>query len=275
MTDAAVDVTHLSVAFGTRRVLDDVSFTVPPGRIVGVIGPNGAGKSTLFRAMLGLLPHSGDVRTDGSPAYVPQGSHAALDFPATAFDVALMGRYGTSPWWRPLGRSARDGAMEALDAVGMADHARCAFGELSGGQRQRVILARALARGGRVMLLDEPLTGVDSASGQIIQETLNGLRADGVTLLVATHDLHDASRSCDLLLFLNGAVTAFGPPGETFTAETLARTYRGSLLVIEGADGSSMRVFDEGHHHDHDHGGHHDHDHDHDHPAIHDRPGER
>ncbi len=264
MSDAAVEVTGLSVAFGQRRAIDDVTFAAPAGCIVGVIGPNGAGKSTLFRAILGLLPHTGTARLQGAPAYVPQGDRAALDFPATAFDVALMGRYSATPWWRPLGRRERGIAHRALDELGMGAHADCVFGELSGGQRQRVVLARALAHGGRVMLLDEPLTGVDAASARIIQDALNRLRDGGVTLLVATHDLNDAARTCDRLLFLNRRLIAYGPPGETFTAETLTRTYEGTLLVLDPSDGRPVGVLDEGAHHDHDHA------HDHDHPPHHD-----
>jgi manganese/zinc/iron transport system ATP- binding protein len=251
-----LEVTNVSVAYGANRVLDDVSFGAPAGCIVGVIGPNGAGKSTLFRAMLGLLPHTGTVRIDGTPAYVPQGDRTAADFPATALDVAVMGTYGTRPWWRPLGRAARDAARQALDDVGMGEHRNCTFGELSGGQRQRVIMARALAHGGKVMLLDEPMTGVDATSGRIMQESMSRLRDRGATLLVATHDLNDAASTCDLLLFLNHAVVAFGPPDATYTAETLRRTYDG-ILVVSEASGGTIRVLDEGAHHDHAHGGDH------------------
>jgi ABC-type Mn2+/Zn2+ transport system ATPase subunit len=262
-----VRVECLTVVYGSRRALEEVTFTVPAGCIVGVIGPNGAGKSTLFRAMLGLLPHAGTARLDGVPAYVPQGDRAALDFPATALDVTLMGRYASTPWWRPLGRRQRAVAEAALDEVGMAPHAGCVFGELSGGQRQRVILARALAHGGRVMLLDEPLTGVDAASASVIQATMSRLRDEGVALLVATHDLNDAARTCDRLLFLNRRVMAYGTPAETFTADTLTRTYEGTLLVLDPTDGTPIGVLDEGAHHDHDHS------HDRDHPSGHRHDG--
>jgi ABC-type Mn2+/Zn2+ transport system ATPase subunit len=199
---------------------------------------------------------------------VPQGDRASLDFPATALDVALMGRYPAASWWRPLGRREREAARAALGRVGMADHAGCAYGELSGGQRQRVILARALAHGGRILLLDEPLTGVDSASAAVIQDVMAALRDDGHTLLVATHDISDAARTCDRLLFLNRRVIADGPPAETFTAETLRRAYEGMLMTLEGPDGQTIGLLDDGSHHDHDHG------HDREHPAghAHDHP---
>ncbi len=262
MSRPPLQVTHLSVAFGGKRALDDITFAAPAGCIIGVIGPNGAGKSTLFRAMLGLLPHSGAVHIAGTPAYVPQGDATSADFPATALDVALMGRYSATPWWRPLGRAARTAAEQALDEVGMSEHRNCTFGELSGGQRQRVIMARALAHGGRVMLLDEPLTGVDATSGRILQESMARLRDRGATLLVATHDLNDAAAACDRLLFLNRRVIAYGPPDQTYTAETLGRTYQG-ILVVSDATGGTIRVLDEGAHHDHGHDHEHSHDHDH------------
>ena len=253
----------VSVAFGSRRALDKVSFTAPSGCIVGVIGPNGAGKSTLFRAILGLVPHSGRIAVQGHPAYVPQGDRTALDFPATARDVTLMGRYHARPWWRPLSRDDRAAADAALDELGMTEHRTCVFGELSGGQRQRVILARALAHGGDVVLLDEPMTGVDTTSATIIDDAIRRLRDAGRTLLVATHDLNDAADTCDRLLFLNRRVVAYGTPDATFTQTTLAQTYTDILIVGEpGADGR-IRVLDEGAHHDHDHG------HDHDHPTDH------
>lgn len=269
---APLDVEHLDVAFGTRRALQDVTFAAPAGCIVGVIGPNGAGKSTLFRAILGLVPHSGAVTLAGSPAYVPQGDRAALDFPATALDVALMGRYRATPWWRPLGRTHKTAAMAALEGVGMAEHATCAYGELSGGQRQRVILARALAHGGRVMLLDEPMSAVDTTSATIIMDTIRRLRDAGGTLLMATHDLNEAASTCDRLMFLNRRIVAYGTPSETFTAETLTRTYEGtSLMVLDPAEGRPISVLDDGAHHDHDH----DHDHGPEHPPHHDHPAHR
>lgn len=256
-------VERLCVTLGRRSVLDDVTFAVPAGCVVGVIGPNGAGKSTLFRAILGIVPAaSGTTRVEGHPAYVPQGERARLDFPASALDVTLMGGYRTTPWWRPLGQSLRRRGREALAEVGMAEHAACAFGELSGGQRQRVVLARALTHGGRVMFLDEPLTGVDAASATAIAATIRRLRDGGGTILVATHDLNEAARTCDLLLFLNRRVVAYGRPDETFTADTLERTYEGALMVVDGDGGARLRVLDDGSHHDHDHTAPHEHEHD-------------
>ena len=251
----ALAVRGLGVAYGRRAALEDVSFEVPPGHVVGVIGPNGAGKSTLFKAILGVLRHSGSVSVAGGrPAYVPQGDDARLDLPVTALDVALMGRAPATPWWRPLGRADREAARRALADVGLDDLAGRQVGELSGGQRQRAFLARALAQGGGLMLLDEPLTGVDATSQEAILGVLGRLRDTGRAILMATHDLAQAARTCDLLLFLNRRVVAFGPPGEAFTREVLAGTYGGDLLVVDAPGGRAL-VLDDGSHHGHGHGG--------------------
>jgi ABC-type Mn2+/Zn2+ transport system ATPase subunit len=255
MSDAPVAVEELSVSFGARQALRSVTFDVPPGTVVGVIGPNGAGKSTLFRALLGVVRHTGRVRVAGRPAYVPQGDRARHDFPATALDVVLMGLAQELPWWRPMGRPQRDAARSALAQTGIADLAERPFGELSGGQRQRVVLARALVRPSRVMLLDEPLTGVDPASADAILATIAARRADGAAILMATHDLSEAARTCDRLLLLNGRVVAYGPAERTLTPAALAGTY-GSELMVVGQGESALAVLDEGSHHaGHDHGG--------------------
>jgi ABC-type Mn2+/Zn2+ transport system ATPase subunit len=231
-----------------------VTFDAPAGTLIGVIGPNGAGKSTLFRAIVGALAYTGQITTTSAPAYVPQGDGALRDFPATALDVALMGRYGDTPWWRRMSRDDKRIAAGALEATGMSDHAGCPFGELSGGQRQRVLLSRAIAHGGSLVLLDEPMTGVDTTSGRVIETAIDRMRDDGSTILVATHDLNGAAARCDLLLFLNRQVVAYGPPTETFTAATLRRTYDDAVLLVDGGPGRGLEVLDDGSHHHHGHG---------------------
>ncbi len=248
-----LQVDGLTVQFGTSRVLDEVTFAAPASALVGVVGPNGAGKSTLFRAILGLIPFRGTVRCDGQPAYVPQGDVAPRDFPASALDVALMGRYSHRRWWQRLSRDDRSAALAALEAVGMEEHAGCAYGTLSGGQRQRVVLARALAHDRRVILLDEPMTGVDGVSREAIARTVARLRDEGRTLLMSTHDLSDAARTCDRLLFLNRQVIAYGAPTAVFTPETVQRAYAGAAVLLTGPDGVQFGLLDDAHHHDHDH----------------------
>ncbi len=245
-------VQNLRVVYGTHLALDDLSFELGPGCIASVIGPNGAGKSTLFRAILGLVtPRRGHVVCDGRAAYVPQGDHARLDLPLTVLDVAMMGRIGLGRWWRRLRPDDRDAAMDALGQVAMAGHAACQVGELSGGQRQRVMLARALAQGGAVYILDEPLTGVDGTSSETILEVLSGLRSSGATVLMSTHDLNQAAAISDQLLLLNRRLVAAGPATEVFTPAVLRATYGGDLFVHDPAHGHPIGVFDDASHHHH------------------------
>ena len=234
---SAVRVAGLSGGYRPgREALRDVSFAAGPGQVVGVLGPNGGGKTTLFRALLGELPvRRGEVTLAGAPAYVPQTERARLDFPVSALDVALMGAYGRTPWYRRLGRRERDAARAALARVGLAAVADETFGALSGGQRQRVLLARALVQDAPVLLLDEPLSGVDGASAAGIERVFGELRDEGRTLLVATHDVHQAA-SWDLVLCVHGRQVAVGKPRETLTPDVLRETYGAELIVLEGGD---------------------------------------
>jgi ABC-type Mn2+/Zn2+ transport system ATPase subunit len=214
--------------------LADVSFELPRGRIAAVLGPNGGGKTTLFRALLGELPmRRGIVELAGPPAYVPQTDRTRLDFPVSALDVVLMGAYGRTPWWRRLPRDERAAARAALDRVGLADRERVRFGALSGGQRQRVLIARALLQEAPVLLLDEPLSGVDATSAARIEAVFGELRAEGRALLVATHDVEQA-RAWDDVLCLNRRQIAFGAPAEVLGADVLQITYGAELVVLGG-----------------------------------------
>ena len=166
---ALVEARGLAAGYGAGPVLQGVDFTVEPGRSVCVLGPNGGGKTTLFRVLAGELePVAGTAAVAGRPAYVVQTERTRLDFPVSALDVALMGTLAGGRWWLPPRRSDRRAAMHALERVGLADEASTRFGELSGGQRQRVLVARALVQDARVLLLDEPLSGVDPASAERI-----------------------------------------------------------------------------------------------------------
>ena len=149
------------------------------------------------------------------------------------------------PWYRRLGRDERRAADDALERVGLADRAGVQFGELSGGQRQRVLIARALAQDARILLLDEPLSGVDRPSGERILALLDELRDDGRAVLVSTHDIEQARRF-DLVLCVHGEQVAFGPPAETLTAAVLEQTYGGELIVL---DGGERAVVVQHHHH--------------------------
>ena len=235
MSGASVSVAGLTAGYGgAEPALRDVTFSARGRAIVAVLGPNGGGKTTLFRALLGELPQrTGSVELSGRPAYVPQIDRTRDDFPVTALDVALMGAYPRTPWYRRLGAGERGRALSALERVGMAEYAPARFGTLSGGQRQRVLVARALVQQAGVVLLDEPLSGVDATSAQRLESVFAELRDDGSVLLVATHDVAQAAR-WDAVLCVNRHQVAYGEPAGVLTPEVLRATYGGELVLIDG-----------------------------------------
>ncbi|HEX7172305.1 MAG TPA: metal ABC transporter ATP-binding protein [Candidatus Limnocylindria bacterium] len=243
----------LAAGYDDRWALSGVDLDVPPGRLVGVIGPNGSGKSTLLRAILGLVPHrAGTVAMDGRAidrrriAYVPQRELVDWSFPISAGQVVMMGRYpGIGPVVgpRPADRAAVAGALERL---GMADLAHRQIGALSGGQQQRVFLARALVQEADILLLDEPMTGVDLGTEETIGALMRELCDAGTTVMYATHDLETAADVSDLLCFVNGRVVAYGPPKETFTPHVLHETFGGELMIVDAGD--HAHIHGGGHH---------------------------
>lgn len=224
-----------ATGYDGRPVFSGVSFELRGGERLAVLGPNGGGKTTLFRLLLGELPlRAGRIRAADGFGYVPQTERSRLDYPVTALDVALMGVLSRRPWWLPAGRRERAAARAALERVGLADLAGEQFGDLSGGQRQRVLVARALVQEAPVLLLDEPFTGVDRPSEQLLDALLRELAAEGRGILAATHDLEQA-RAWDRVLCLNRRMVAFGPPEVTLTPEVLAKTYGAELVPIGDA----------------------------------------
>lgn len=229
-----VETQGLAAAYGAQRVLEDVSFELRRGERIAVLGPNGGGKSTLFRVLLGLLPPvAGTVRVEGRCGFVPQTERSRLDYPVTALDVALMGTLTRVPWWRPLGRSERARAREALSRVGLQGLQQRSFGALSGGQRQRVLFARALVQEAPVLLLDEPFIGVDLPSEELLERLIRELAAEGRGILISTHDIEQA-RACDRVLCLNGKQVALGPPASTLTKDVLEATYGEAIVALGG-----------------------------------------
>ena len=215
-----------------QEALAGVTFTAGPGEIVALLGPNGGGKSTLLRALVGDLPHRSGTVEVAESAYVPQLDRTRLDFPVSALDVALMGAYGRTPWWRRVARADRDAALAALGRVDLTDHADERFGALSGGQRQRVLLARALVQDAPLLLLDEPLSGVDATSAARVEALLGELRDEGRTILISSHDVNQARRF-DKVLCLHRRQVAYGS-ARCLTPQVLAETYGSELIVLEG-----------------------------------------
>ncbi|MDF2670979.1 MAG: manganese transporter ATP-binding protein [Paenibacillus sp.] len=235
----------LTVAYQKKPVLENISLSVPEGKLIGIVGPNGAGKSTLIKAALGLIPSvAGEVRIYGRPyteqrrliGYVPQRESVDWDFPTNALDVVMMGRYGHLGWFKRPGAAERKIAMECLEKVGMADLAGRQISQLSGGQQQRIFLARALAQDAKLYLMDEPFVGVDAATEKAIITLLNELKQQGKTVLVVHHDLSTVKEYFDWVLLLNVKVMDFGPTEDVFTKENLQQTYGGRLTILDRGD---------------------------------------
>ena len=216
-------VAGLSVRLGDRDVLHDVDLRVSGGELVGLIGPNGAGKTTVLRAVLALVAHhAGTITLDGAPAarrrgtigYVPQRHEFAWDFPISVEQAVMSGRVHRIGWLRRPGAGDREAVAEALDRVGMTGLRRRPVAELSGGQRQRVLVARALALRPELLLLDEPFTGLDVPTQELLTTLFGRLRTEGRALLMTTHDLPAAADMCSRMCLLNRTVIADGPPGE-------------------------------------------------------------
>lgn len=239
-----LDVRELTVDLGGIVALEGVSFTLARGDSVAVVGPNGAGKSTLFRAVAGVLDRTrGTITVYGSApgghiciAYVPQASHVDWNFPVSVFDAVMMGRTRRIGWVRRPRRSDRALVYQCLEMVNLEDLARRQIGELSGGQRQRAFIARALAQEAEIILMDEPLTGLDVGSQQDIFAILASLAARGVTLMVSTHDLEAAAARFPLIMLLNRRLLAFGGREEVLTPGLLLATFGGRVRLGGGGE---------------------------------------
>ncbi|GLK63376.1 manganese/iron ABC transporter ATP-binding protein [Paracoccus kondratievae] len=236
-----IEVAGLTVTYRNGfTALRDANFTVPQASVTALVGVNGAGKSTLFKALMGFVPAAaGKVRVLGMAvpqalrqnliAYVPQAEEVDWTFPVLVEDVVMMGRYGHMGFLRRARPEDRRAVDEALSRVNMQDFRHRQIGELSGGQKKRVFLARALAQGARVILLDEPFTGVDVKTESAIIELLQQMRDEGRVMLVSTHDLGSVPEYCDRVVLVKNTVLAHGPTDEVFTPENLRLTFGGVL----------------------------------------------
>ncbi len=239
-----LELKHVTVAYSAigssfaqdvHYALKDVSFKAEIGEQIAIIGPNGAGKSSLLKLITGIIkPESGQILMFGQPpsqhnciAYVPQRNQIDWSFPVTVEDVVMMGRTRQIGFFRRARPLDKDVVKASLKRVGALELAKKQIGELSGGQQQRVFIARALALETHLLLLDEPLSGLDLPSQEAIFEILASLRQDGVTVLMATHDLNLAAERFDKVLLVNKRIIAFGKPEEVLTTENLLAAYGG------------------------------------------------
>jgi ABC-type Mn2+/Zn2+ transport system ATPase subunit len=255
----ALQLRKLSLRFNGLTVLEDLSLQVEPGLRVAVVGPNGAGKSTLFNVLAGLLPpSSGEVRVHGHLpaqylclAYVPQSSLMDWDFPVSVRDVVMMGRVGLIGLLRWPDRRDQQQVERSLERVQLSDLANRQISQISGGQKQRMLIARALAQEADLLLLDEPLAGLDIPSQEQILKILADLKLQGITVLVATHDLELAGDHFDRILLLNRKLIAYGTRSEVLTVENLGLAYGGHMQVVDTKQGP-IWIGDIGGHHGHD-----------------------
>lgn len=257
---------HLTVRDVTVRysngheALKQATFELRGGAIAGLVGVNGSGKSTLFKSIMGFVtPSGGEVKINDGPvkqaqragivAYVPQAEEVDWDYPVNVWDVVMMGRYGHMNFLRiprPIDKTAVEQALRRVD---MWDYRERQIGELSGGQKKRVFLARALAQGGRLILLDEPFTGVDVKTEEAIINLLRELRDEGVLMLVSTHNLGSVPEFCDQVVLLNKSVLAYGETENVFTLDNLNQAFGGVLRhfhfetsTVQAHDGHEVRL---------------------------------
>lgn len=256
----SIVVEGVTVAYPNGNVaLRDASFSLGAGTIAGLVGVNGSGKSTLFKSIMGFVrPVAGKVSISGLPvrealkrnmvAYVPQAEEVDWNFPVLVEDVVMMGRQGHMGFFRIPSPRDRQLVDAALERVGMSEYRKRQIGELSGGQKKRVFLARALAQEGRIILLDEPFTGVDVKTETAIIDLMRELRASGHLMLVSTHNLGSVPDFCDQVVLINRTVLAFGPTQDVFTQSNLERAFGGVLRHFHLAgedlhdDGDARRV---------------------------------
>lgn len=232
----AIDIQDVSVRYHEKTVLHDATAQVPVGAICGLVGMNGAGKSTLFKAIMAAVPlEKGKVKLAGYTvkqaqkkgvvAYVPQTEAIDWNFPVSVRDVVMMGRYGNMNILRMSNDQDRQAVDTALERVQLSDFADRQIGQLSGGQRKRVFVARALAQGASILLLDEPFAGVDAKTEASLVELLRELQKQRVTTLIAAHDLNTIGSYCDHIILLKQTIIAAGTTKKVFTQANIAKTY--------------------------------------------------
>ena len=246
MSEITISVKGLSVSYERKRVLTNIFLELEAGNVYGVVGPNGAGKSTLFKAIIGLIDvNNGTVVINGNTikevrknvVYVPQKSDVDWQFPATVYDIVLMGRYPHKKMFQRMNKTDHDFAHKALEEVGMTQFKNRQIGELSGGQQQRVFLGRALCQQADIFLFDEPFVGVDITTEERIIKILKNLAAQQKTLLVVHHDLTSVKNYFDKVILLNQRLIAVGDTDTTFTEENISKAYGAQLPILHKTGG--------------------------------------
>ncbi|MEO9531279.1 MAG: metal ABC transporter ATP-binding protein [Crocinitomicaceae bacterium] len=237
----SVEVHNLTVSYGGGPVLWDIDFELPQGQIIGVIGPNGSGKTTLLKSIMGLLdPSSGFIKIYDKPltdvrervAYVPQRESVDWDFPASVFDVVMMGRYRKRNLLKRTNKADIEIVNQSIEKVGLTEFKNRQISQLSGGQQQRVFIARALAQKADLYLMDEPFVGVDAATESSILSLLQEMKNEGKTVIIIHHDLQTVSEYFDYLVLLNTRLIAKGTLQEVLTKENLSNAYGGQLTLL-------------------------------------------
>ena len=242
---ASISVNDVTVRYNNgHTAIYDVTFALQGGTICALVGVNGSGKSTLFKSIMGLIkPQQGNIALCGLPinralkqnlvAYVPQAEEVDWQFPVSVYDVVMMGRYGYMNFLRIPKAEDKQKVLEAMQRVNIEHLAERQIGELSGGQKKRVFLARALAQQSKIILLDEPFTGVDVKTENAIVELLRQLRAEGHLILVSTHNLGSVPDFCDQVVMINRTVIAAGKTETTFNQHNLEKVFGGVLRHIK------------------------------------------
>lgn len=241
-SDLAIAVEHLTVSYDRISVLWDIHFSVPTGKMVAIVGPNGAGKSTFLKTILGLIkPLTGKIKILGSDkksqlqkiAYIPQRESIDWDFPITVEELVLQGLYPKLGFFKFIKKEDRKAAKKALERVNMARYANRQINQLSVGQKQRVFLARALLQQAEIYFLDEPFSGVDSITSQVIFSFLKDLREKGKSIFVIHHDLKSIQEHFDWIILLNMRLIACGEVSSELTTDNLKKTYGQSTNIFE------------------------------------------
>ncbi len=234
---------NVTAGYGQTPALNEITLEIPQGLHVAVVGPNGAGKTTLFKTLVNLLPvWSGKILIHGKPygqhqdciAYIPQRGEVDWRFPVTVEDVVMMGRFAKTGMFRHPSKKDHDAVRESMHRIGILEKGGARINELSGGQQQRVFLARALAQEPHILLMDEPFTGIDFNTQEATLHIIDSLRDEGVTVLVATHDLNMAAEHFDRVILLNHELIAYDNPAQVMTRENIRRAFGEHVLFMDG-----------------------------------------